>query len=95
MSPRFIGQQIDVTTGGTVQQPVSIKWQGTEYQVSEILLSWMDWGFPQGATQRDWKNRRHRNFYRVQTESGEIFEIYNDRGPAGKGSGWYLFQQLD
>jgi len=95
MSPRFIGQKIDVETGGAIKEPVSFTWKGKEYRIVEVLLSWMDWGFPQGASQRDWKTRRHRNFYRVRTESGLVCEIYHDRGPAGGTDDWFLFQQLD
>lgn len=94
MPPKFIGQSIDVTTDGEVKEPVSFTWKGRDYDIEEILLSWMDWGFPQSASQRDWRNRRHRNYYRVRTTSGQIFEIYHDRGPAGGTDDWYLFQQL-
>jgi hypothetical protein len=94
MSPKFIGQKIDVTTDGAIKEPQAFTWRNKEYQVEEIILSWMDWGFPQGASQHDWKNRRHRNFYRVRTGSGEVYEIYHDRGPAGESDDWYLFQQL-
>ena len=95
MSPKFIGQKISVTTDGAIKEPQAFTWRNKEHHVDEIILSWMDWGFPQGASQHDWKNRRHRNFYRVRTTSGEVYEIYHDRGPAGEGGDWYLFQQLD
>jgi hypothetical protein len=95
MSPKFIGERISVTTGGTIRQPSTFTWKDVEYRVTEVILSWMDWGFPQSATQRDWKARRHRNYYRVRTDRGEVYEIYHDRGPGGRGGGWYLFQQMD
>ena len=94
MPSRFIGQKISVTTDGTIKEPQSFTWKSKDYEVAEILLSWMDWGFPQGSTQRDWKSRRHRNYYRVRTESGQVFEIYHDRGPTGLVDDWYIFQQL-
>ena len=94
MSPKFIGQKIDVTTDGTIKEPMSFNWKNRGYDIAEILLSWMDWGFPQGSSQHDWKNRRHRNYYRVRTTSDNIFEIYHDRGPSGNTDDWYLFQQI-
>ena len=94
MPPKFIGQKINVTTDGAIKEPQSFTWENRDYEVAEILLAWMDWGFPQGSTQRDWRSRRHRNYYRVRTDSGQIFEIYHDRGPTGGGGAWYLFQQL-
>lgn len=95
MSPQFISEQIRVTTDGEIKQPISFAWKGTEYRVTEILLSWFDWGFPPGASQRDWRTRRHRNYYRVRTSSGEVFEIYLDRATPSGSSEWYLYQRLD
>lgn len=94
MSPKFIGEQIVVTTTGTVKQPARFTWHDREYVIDEILLNWADWGFPAGATQRNWLTRRHRNYFRVRTHTGEIFEIYLDRSDAPD-AGWYLYQQLD
>ncbi len=95
MPPQFISEQIRVTTDGEIKQPVSFIWKGTEYQVTEIILSWFDWGFPPGASQRDWRTRRHRNYYRVRTSSGELFELYLDRATPSGNSEWFLYQRLD
>ena len=93
--PQFIGEKIDVETGGVVKQPVSLVWRGHEYRVAEILASWFDWGFSSAVTQRDWRTRRHRNYFRLQTDSGERFEIYLDRAPARAEGEWYLYQVMD
>ena len=95
MSPRFISEKITVVTDGLVKQPASFTWRTTEYKVADVTLAWSDWGFPQGSTQKDWRARRHRNYYRVKTETGETFELYIERGPAGGRADWYLYQQLD
>ncbi|MBI5869022.1 MAG: hypothetical protein HZB43_12180 [candidate division Zixibacteria bacterium] len=95
MPPQFISEQIRVATDGEIKQPVSFVWKGTEYQVTEILLSWFDWGFPPGASQRDWRTRRHRNYYRVRTNTGELFELYLDRATPSGNSEWFLYQRLD
>ena len=82
-------------TEGEIKQPVAFFWQGKEYRIVDVILAWFDWGFPPGATQRDWRTRRHRNYYRVRTDTNEIFEIYMDRATASGHGEWYLFQRLD
>lgn len=95
MSAQFVGEKITVTTTGTIKQPVSFHWRDREYQVTAILASWFDWGFSPGAKQKDWRTRRHRNYFRVRTDSGLVCEIYLDRAtPTGAGE-WYLYQFLE
>lgn len=93
--PTFVGEKIAVETDGAIKQPVSFRWRGGEHRVAEVLLSWFDWGFPAGSKQRDWKARRHRNYFRVRTTAGDVFEIYLDRGNKRGPGEWYLFQKLD
>ena len=95
MPPQFISEQIRVMTDGEIKQPVAFFWKGKEYRVVEVMLSWFDWGFPPGATQRDWRTRRHRNYYRVRTDANEVFEIYMDRATPSGDAAWYLFQRLN
>lgn len=92
--PRFIGEKITVETTGTVKQPTRFTWRATVYEIDEIILAWSDWNFPAGSTQRSWRTRRHRNYYRVRTSSGEQFELYLDRSRDPRGD-WYLYQQLE
>ncbi|MBD3299311.1 MAG: hypothetical protein GF341_11690 [candidate division Zixibacteria bacterium] len=92
--PRFIGEKITVETTGTVKQPVRFTWRDTDYEIVEIIQNWQDWGFSSAAPSRNWMTRRHRNYFRVCTNTGDIFEIYLDRSKAPD-SGWYLYQQLD
>lgn len=94
MAPTFIGEPIEVTTGGHIAEPQSFVWREQAYMITHVIAAWQDWGFPAGAVQRNWRTRRHRNYYRVETEAGEVFEIYNDRGPAGGRSEWFVYQQL-
>lgn len=93
--PRFIGEKIDVQTSGDIKQPVSLVWHDQVYQVSEIIASWFDWGFSAAAVQKNWRTRRHRNYFRLRTTSGEIFEIYLDRPPSSAEGEWFLYQVLD
>jgi hypothetical protein len=93
--PRFIGEPIDVTTSGEVKQPQAFVWCDQQYVIVEVMQMWSDWGFAQGAPQRNWRTRHHRNYYRIRTESDAIFEIYNDRGIRPGQSNWYLLQEID
>ena len=90
---KFIGQPLEVTVEGEPPQPVAFSWAGNQFKITDILVSWFDWGFPAGAKQRDWRTRRHRRYFRVATVGGEIFEIYHDRRGAGQGGDWVCYQQ--
>ena len=93
--PSFIGEKIDVRTAGDVKQPAALTWRDREYTVAEVIASWFDWGFSAAAVQKNWRTRRHRNYFRLRMNSGEIFEIYLDRPPASAEGEWYLYQVLD
>lgn len=93
--PRFIGEKIEVETGGDIKQPVALTWRKVDYTVAEVIASWFDWGFSAATKQKDWRTRRHRNYFRLRMASGEIFEIYLDRPPASAEGEWVLYQILD
>ena len=81
MSERFFGRQIEVTTGGDIKTPVSFRLDDRDYVIKEIMESWPDHGFGNIPPQRKrWYHRHHRNYYRVRTADGEVYEIYYDRG---------------
>ena len=81
MPQYFFGRQIEVTTGGDVRVPVSFRLDEYEYVIAEILESWPDHGFGKSSAGRKrWWQRHHRNYFRVKTNEGEIYEIYYDRG---------------
>lgn len=92
---RFIDDRIDVELEGTVRRPKALVWRGARMVVAEVLHAWSDWGFSVAATQRNWRTRRHRNYFRIRTDSGRIFEIYLDRGTKPGREAWFLFQELD
>ena len=98
MPPQFIGKQIQVTTGGEVKAPTSFLLDGREYTISEIIEDWPDYGFGRNpASRKRWWQRHHRNYYRVRTTGGEVFEIYYDRGTSLKHpehKKWFLTRQL-
>jgi hypothetical protein len=77
---RFVNgtlHQVITEKGGL---PVSFKWKGREYRVVEWLKQWQDFDYSALAPRRDWRTRRHRNYFHVRTGSGECFELYCDRG---------------
>lgn len=92
--------------------PDGFVWEGCTYRVAEVLREWHDYrlrgkglafytkeqgSFRAKAAQRRGSWGVGRDYYRVRTTSGEVFELYYDRAPqgAGKGKGaWFLFRQL-
>lgn len=96
--PAFIGQEIKVSLSGELRIPVSFRFDARTYQIEEILDCWQDYGFGRAAPRRRrWWNRHHRNYYRVKTDSGEVYELYHERGTsleqAQKGK-WFLSHKL-
>ncbi len=74
--------------------PVSFIWREEEFRVEKIVKSWQDWGFPAGSPRRkNWRMRRHRNRFQVETKCGRLFEIYLDR--KGPELPWYLYRELE
>ena len=98
MAPQFFGREIDVTVSGEVRVPVSFRLGAQEYAVSEIIEAWPDHGFGRNPSRRKrWWQRHHRNYYRVRTTGGEVFEIYYDRGTNLKHpeyKKWFVHRQL-
>lgn len=91
----FVGEKISVKTTGAIKQPQTLRWRDRDYAIEEVIASWFDWGFSATAVQKDWKTRRHRNYFRIRVDSGELFEIYLDRPPASAEGEWVLYQILD
>jgi len=98
MPEYFFGRQIEVTTGGDVKVPVSFRLDDREYMIAEILESWPDHGFGNSSSGRKrWWQRHHRNYYRVKTTGGEVYEIYYDRGTSlshPELKKWFLTRRL-
>lgn len=95
MTDRFISEPVTVRTGQEQNDPIEFEWQGTVHRVVEVAHRWSDWGFAAGAHQRNWRTRRHRNYYRVRTDADELFELYLDRGTPSPRPVWVLLRQLD
>jgi len=89
----FIGETISVQTQGQAKRPASFSWRDRTYRIDRILVSWRDYAMPAHLRRPKWTMRRHRNYYHVQTDSGERFEIYLDRG--AKRLEWVLLKRLE
>ena len=98
MTGKFIGKEIEVTTNGDIKAPVSFRLEGREYEILEVLEYWPDHGYGRTPPKRArWYHRRHRNYYRVKTAEGEIYELYYDRGTGlehQEFKKWFLTRQL-
>ena len=92
--PRFCDETIDVQAEGVPLRPVSFTWQGSTHRIASVDSKWHDWHVARGGPKRvAWKNRRHRDYFRVTTTRGRVFEIYYDR--KGKRAEWILYRELD
>ncbi|NIN68496.1 MAG: hypothetical protein GTO63_28070 [Anaerolineae bacterium] len=79
--------------------PVAFTWRGREYVIVEVLKEWHDYrkrgksrafyakergSYWATASQRQGSWGVGRDYYRVRTEDGEVFDIYYDRAPKGQ-----------
>jgi hypothetical protein len=89
MDWEFIDETIEVSFARKPGPPTSFLWRGEEIAVAEVLRGWADHSFGQFKYPARWWQRRHRNYYRVRTEQGEIVEFYLDRGKRE----WVLYRK--
>jgi hypothetical protein len=91
----FISEEITVVRDKNLGNPVSFRWRDRDYIIKDVVAAWADWGFPAGAPRKkDWRLRRHRNYYRVETADGAVFELYHDRGVKLAPGTWVLYRRL-
>ena len=92
--------------------PDGFTWEGRTYRVAAVLREWHDYR-QRGKTKTFYIKERGsyrakaaerrgswgigRDYYRVRTEAGEVFDLYYDRSPRGAGGrkgSWFLFRQV-
>jgi hypothetical protein len=78
--PRFISEEIAMLESAAGGEPVAFRFRNSLHRVTAILKQWQDYGFSSAAVKRDWRNRRHRNYYEVRTDQGTHLLLYFDRG---------------
>ncbi len=88
----FIGEVIPVETEGEVKRPARFTWRDRDYVIVRILASWHDYSIPAQVHRPRFTMRHHRNYYHVETDTGERFELYYDRG--AKNPEWVLLKHL-
>lgn len=90
----FVSETIEVKQDKTDNRPVEFIWRGKSRHINRIAGEWQDWGFASGVHRADWKQRRHRNYYRVECDDGCVYEIYLDRKTTEKLT-WYLYRIIE
>ena len=95
----LLASPIEVETAGEVRVPTAFTLEGRRYEVEQVLEMWQDHGYGMAAPlKKNWRLRHHRNYYRLRTTEGEVFEIYLDRSRVGLRHGkprkWYATQRL-
>lgn len=97
MARRFFGKLIDVEQHPETRAPVSFDLDGERHDIGAVMVSWQDFGMPDDGRKHTWRQRRHRNYFRVRTTQGETYEIYYDRGVSmnsPKHMRWYVTKLL-
>jgi hypothetical protein len=90
----FISETIEVKQDKVDKRPVEFIWRGKPRYIDRIVNEWQDWGFASGVHKADWRQRRHRNYYRVECDDGCTYEIYLDR-KAPERLTWYLYRIVE
>lgn len=83
---KFIGDRISVNVSN-LEEPISFTWRNRTYKITKI----------EASTRRidlrnAWYRRKHRDYFVVQVETGQLFELYRHRVP-GKPY-WVLTREL-
>lgn len=69
---RIVNQPIPCPALGTDRTPHRFRWAGSSHRVVAILDNWQDVG-------AWWEGEPEKSFWRVETEGGGIFELWQDR----------------
>ena len=87
--------------------PDRFVWRGALFQIVELLSEWHDYR-RRGDMGRNMEPRHlamarrrgswgvGRDYFRVRTDAGRIFELYYDRAPGagGRKGGWFLYREV-
>ena len=101
MPTEFIGKEIQVrVSDDMVRRPLTFKLARREHQVTQILGQWQDHGFVRIRPSPTRDFRQQRQYYRVRTEDGDIWEIYVDwlagrqRKDRPEKARWYAYRRI-
>lgn len=87
MGGQFIGAEVEVRFQEKPGPPTSFLWEGREYHIAQILEFRRTLDF-----RSVWWRRRHRDWCKVRTKDGRVFELYFHRGPGRPH--WVLLREL-
>jgi hypothetical protein len=88
--------------------PDGFYWRGSTYRIVEVLSEWHNYQ-RRGRMARNMRPEHAvtarmrgswgvgQDYFRVITESGQLFDLYYDRAPKNvdhRKGGWFLFQEL-
>ncbi len=101
MPVKFVGREVEVRLSeDEAAVPLAFRLGQREYKIAEQLASWDDNTFGRQRG-RDWRQQQRRQYYRVRTEEGEVYELYADWSPTrrrrkagAQGTRWYLQRRL-
>ena len=85
--PEFIGDEVEVHFARKPGPPTSFTWRQAEFTITRIISMQRALDF-----RKRWWQRRHRDYYEVETDSGETFKLYFNRGPGRRY--WVLYERL-
>lgn len=92
MKEEFVGKAIKVIYDFEHLQPTSFIWENKEYKIAEIIDSYQDFGFSAAAPKKkNWRIRKHRNYWIVKTSGRVKFKIYLDRASGQRN--WFIFSK--
>ncbi len=97
----FVGREVEVRLSeDEAAAPLAFRLGQREYKIADQLGSWDDNTFGRQRG-RDWRQQQQRQYYRVRTEEGEVYELYADWSPTrrrrkagAQGTRWYLHRRL-
>jgi hypothetical protein len=88
--------------------PDGFIWKDESYRIMETLNEWQDFS-RKGRMARNMRPEHTeaalrkgswgvgRTYFRVRIDTGQVFDLYYDRAPAGdtgRGGGWFLYREL-
>jgi hypothetical protein len=92
---KFISAEIEVLRNSNTGLPESFVWDDRDFVIKNIIAAWPNHGYSAGSPRKkNWRMRRHRNCYQVETIEGDIFEMYHDRGIKLDGGKWILLTKI-
>lgn len=93
---QFIGETLSCVETEMGGRPIVFVWRNQKYRIVQILREWHEFDFSPLAPRKNWKTRRHRNYFQVRTDSGSCFELYCERGTRLESTKrWVLLSQIE